>query len=82
MQGGRGVELEVAIVVPGQRADAVAGLDAEAREGVGEPVDARGEVAVGVAVDTGLALGDDFLPPEEFLDAPEDVLDRQGIILH
>ena len=49
--GHRVIELEVAIPVPGERADALAGRDAEAPEGARKPARPGMGVAVRVAVD-------------------------------
>src|SRR5204863_5298152 len=67
------VGLEVRAVVPGERGDAVAGSDAETREGLREAARAAGEVAVFVAFD-GFIGGapDDGARAEELLGAAED----------
>ena len=55
------VEFEVAVAVPGQRADAVAGLDAEREQRLGHLLRALVGVAVGVAVDRPFdGAGDDL----------------------
>ena len=78
----RVVQLQVAIIVPGQRTDAIARLNAQSLERIGQPVDAPYQVSVRVAVDAGLALGHYFFGAEEAFEAPEDVMQRQRIVLH
>src|SRR6185312_9213355 len=80
--GGGEVELEMAVGVPAEGGDAVAGVDAEVFEGAGEAVDARAEVGVGVAVETVFGAGDDLFAREHGGGAGEDVLDGEGVVLH
>ena len=57
----REVELVMAVGIPRERRQPIAGPDAERLERVGEPAHARGRVAVGVAVDSA------FHPPGDHL---------------
>ena len=55
------VQLEVAVAVPGQRADAVADLDAQREQRLGDLLRARVGVAIGVAMDRAFdGAGDDL----------------------
>jgi hypothetical protein len=75
------VGLDVAIVVPGDGADTLAGLDAEIEQGAGEPADPLRVVRVGVAVVlAGRDPGDDLLVVEEPLGTPEQTAQQQGLI--
>ena len=80
--GDRVVELEVSVVVPGERRNPVARLHPEAAEHVGDLADPRREVAVGVSVEPVLPLGDDLLLGEQPLASPEHVLDGERVVLH
>jgi len=80
--GDRVIELEVAVVVPAEGRDPVALADTEALQGARQLVDPGHHLAVGGAVDAALLLGDDLLPREEALDAPQPVLGRQLVVLH
>src|SRR5919197_1514386 len=72
----------MAVVVPGQGGDGVAGPDAQLLQGVRELVHSRRHVAVGGAMDLVLALGDDLLAPEEVFQAPEHVVEGERVVLH
>ena len=72
------VGLEVRAVVPAERGDAVAGLDAEVEQGPGEAAGAVGEVGEGVAVDRLVGEApDDFLAAGRLFGAAEDRRQRQ-----
>ena len=78
------VGLEVRSVVPAQRGDAVAGLNAEVDEHLGQAAGAAGEVGVGVAADQA-AVGkarDDFAGAEELFGAAENRRQRQREVHH
>ena len=62
------------MVVPGERGDAIAGLDAQVLERVRQPMDALAELAIGVAVRAGRAAGDDLAIGEQARAPLEDVL--------
>jgi hypothetical protein len=73
--GDRVAELEVAVAVPRERRDAVAGLRAQARERVGELARALVRVTVGIAMDVALdAARDDLGVPV----VPVGVADQRG----
>jgi hypothetical protein len=76
------IELEVPVVVPGQRRDAVARLHAKPLERPGEAVDAADHLSVGGAVQSLLSLGDDLFLLVQALDSPEHVLNRELVVLH
>ena len=70
-------------VVPCQRGDAVAGLDAEIEQRAGEAAGADGEVAVGVAAD-GLVGGapHDLVARIDRFGAAEDGRQRERVVHH
>ena len=76
------VELEMAVVVPGQRGHPVAGLDAEAGERVAETPHAGDEIAVGVAMCARGLFGHDLLGRVQPLHPPDDVVHRQRKVLN
>ena len=77
------VELEVAVAVPGQRRHAVARLDAEADESVGEPADALARLCVAVAVHAALnGLGDHLNVGEDICGEVDHAGNQQRPIHH
>src|SRR5438067_1591992 len=76
------IQLEVPVVVPGKRSNAVAGTDAELFEGMRQLRDPLAEVAVGVTMTARLAPGDDLLGWKQGGRSPEEMLERQWEIRH
>ena len=77
------IELEMAVAVPGQGADAVARLDAEGEQGFGHLLRPGSGIAIGVAVDIALD------PPRHDLGVAvvqggvlDELLDQQRAVLH
>ena len=76
------VELQVAVLVPAERRDAVAGLDAERCEGVRELARAAREVGVAVAVDAAVGEAADELVVRELgRGALEEHGEREGMVV-
>ena len=80
--GHRVIELQMAVVVEGQRGHPVPGLDPEALERARQAVDARHEVRVRHPMDALLAFGHDLGLSVQALQPPEHVLQAQLIVLH
>ncbi len=77
------VELEVALVVPGERADAVAGLDPEPPEDAREAVDARGDLGEARALGPVGGERQDLGSGMAVAHAPAHVVEVQGkVVLH
>jgi hypothetical protein len=77
------IALEVRVVVPGERRDAIALLQAEALQGGGEP--ARAPVVLAVAVRSQRLVGqarDDLVLREQGAGAVEQVIERQRHVHH
>lgn len=69
-------------MVPCQRGDTFAGLDAKRSQGMAEPVRARRHVAIGIAVQRAVsAPADDRSITEDRRGAPEDCRDRELIVV-
>ena len=77
------VELEVPVAVPRQRRDPVAATDADRLECIGEPLDARVGVGVGIAMDRPLdRLRDDLDRAMTLRPVPDQRRDQQGHVHH
>src|SRR5258708_5362349 len=72
----------MAIGVPAEGRDPIAGPHSHARERVCQPCHTLAELGVRVAMEAVVCSGDDFLPGEEPDCAGEDVLDGEWILLH
>ena len=78
----REVGLEVLLAVPAERADAIAVLDAERGERVGEPGRVRADLGEGRAARARLGPGDAFALGVHALAVAQDRRDREREILH
>ncbi len=76
------IQLEVPVVVPGQRGHPISRLDAEPLERAGQAVDAADHLPVGDAVEPLLPLRDHLLLRVQPLQAPEHMLYRELVVLH
>jgi hypothetical protein len=77
------VRLQVLVVVPAERRDTIAALEAELLESHGELLGPPGHVRVRVAVEAPVREPrDDFLVPEEGLRAPQDRGERKLVLHH
>ena len=76
------IELEVAVVVPGQGGDSIAGLDAELFQGAGKAVDAWHHLPVGGAVNALIAFRHHLFLLVQSLNPPQDVLQTELVVLH
>ena len=77
------VDLDVAVGVPRERGDAVAGADAEGLQCIGEALRAGVDLRVVGAMDRPLdAAADDLLVPEHALGVTDQRGDQQGRVHH
>src|SRR5262249_53662133 len=77
------IGLEVRAVVPHQRGDAIAGLNAEGDEGASEAARAVGPVGNRVAVERLVRIArDDLARTEQLFGAAEDRRQRQRVVHH
>lgn len=73
----------MALGVPGEGGDAVAGLDAEGEEGVGQLAGALGDLSVGAAGDGAFdGAGDDFNIAVEAFGKLNLLGDEEGLVHH
>jgi hypothetical protein len=80
--GDRVVELQVAVVVPGERGDTVARLDTKSLQRSCKPVDARHHLAIRGAVGALIALRHYLFLLVQSLDPPQHVLQAELVVLH
>ena len=78
----RVVELQVAVVVPGEGGDAVARLDPDLLQHPRQTVDAGHHLAVRRAVDAFVALGHHLFLLVQSLNPPQHVLETELVVLH
>ena len=77
------IELEVPMMVPGKRGDAIAGLDAQSLEHVHQPVNAAVELAVIAAMQAAVAIAaDDLFVGEELGGPAQDAGDQERPVHH